>query len=97
LASAAQAKPTIEPGTSVTVTVSSGPGNKGGWIGLFRVGAPADGFSTLAWGYLNGTQVAPSAGTSSATFSFVMPSKLSSLSAGLYEFAFSPKTTSRRR
>jgi hypothetical protein len=77
--------------SSETVSVSGGPGNPNDWVGLYRVGAASDNEHLLAWGYLNGTQVAPSTGTSSATFTFVMPSNLSNLSAGLYEFRFFAK------
>ena len=85
LTGAAQAQSAIEPGSSVTVTVSSGPGNKGDWIGLFRVGAPAYGFSTLAWAFLSGAHNYPDTGMSIAKVTFVLPSNLS---PGQYEFRF---------
>jgi hypothetical protein len=84
------ATPTLA-GSSEAISVSGGPGNPNDWVGLYRVGSSSDNEHLLAWGYLNGTQVAPPTGTSSATFTFVMPSNLSSLSAGLYEFRFFAK------
>jgi hypothetical protein len=85
LTGAAEADPSIAAGSSVTVSVSSGPGNKGDWIGLFRVGAPSDGFDTLAWAFLSGTQTYPDTGMSMAKFKFVLPPHLS---PGQYEFRF---------
>ena len=56
----AQANPVINPGSSITESVSSGPGSKEDWVGLFRVGAPEDGFNTLALCFLSGTHAYPS-------------------------------------
>jgi hypothetical protein len=75
----------IQPGSTVTISVSSGPGNKGDWIGLFRVGSAEDGFNTLAWCFLSGTQAYPSEAMSMAKIPFVLPKNLS---PGEYEFRF---------
>src|SRR5258706_2489907 len=84
LTAAAQATtPVVEPGSSMTVSISSGPGNKGDWVGLFRVGAAEDGFNTLAWCFLSGTHDYPSGGITATKFTFVLPKNLN---AGQYEF-----------
>lgn len=78
----------IQAGSSETISISGGPGGTNDWVGLFRAGSASDEEHLLAWGYLNGRQNAPSSGLSSATFTFPMPSGLSNLNAGLYEFRF---------
>lgn len=84
--SAAQTDAPIAPGSTMTVSVTGGPGNKGDWVGLFRVGAAEDGFNTLAWCFLSGTHEYPSADDMRlATFPFVLPK---ALPAGQYEFRF---------
>lgn len=87
VASAAQTSGTpIAPGSTMTVSVTGGPGNKGDWVGLFRVGAAEDGFNTLAWCFLSGTHDYPSNDDMRlATFPFVLPK---ALPAGRYEFRF---------
>lgn len=83
LASAAQADPSIGPGSSMTVSVSGGPGNRGDWVGLFRVGAAEDGFNTLAWCFLSGTHDYPQEPTGNTEIKFVLPKNLQ---PGQYEF-----------
>jgi hypothetical protein len=65
----------VQPGGTVTVTVSGSDGGKHDWVGLFAVGA--SNFSNpILWEYLNGTQTVPSSGVTSATLTFVLPSNL---------------------
>jgi hypothetical protein len=85
LAGEGQAGLAIQPGSSPNVSVSGGPGNKNDWVGLFRVGAPADGFNTMEWCYLSGTKKELPAGKTATEFPFVLPKNLS---ARQYEFHF---------
>ncbi len=62
---------TVNPGDSLTVQVTGGPGNASDWMALTTAGAPNATF--LAWSYLNGTQSAPASGLTSATLSFTLP------------------------
>jgi hypothetical protein len=72
---------TVGPRTNVTVSVSSGPGNTTDWVELVPVGTPDSGF--IEWQYLNGSQTAPSSGSTSATLTFTTPAGF-----GNYEFRF---------
>jgi len=68
-------------GGSVTVTVSGGPGNRGDWVALARVGSAAN--VNVGWKYLSGTQAQPATGLTFAELTFVIPP-----TAGPYEFRF---------
>lgn len=67
-----------EPGSTLTVGISGGPGNTSDWVGLFAVGA-SDG-NALQWSYLNGQTTPPATGLTSATLNFQMPT-----ASGTYE------------
>ena len=73
----------VQPGASVSVTVSNGPGNTTDWIGLYPSTAPNDAPSLLTWKYLNDAQTPPASGKTAATLTFSMPS-----TAGTYQFRF---------
>jgi len=62
-------------GGTVTATVANGPGTPGDWVGLYDAGGTA-----VQWQYLNGTQVKPATGVSSATVTFMLPA-----TPGLYQ------------
>jgi len=55
-------------GGSVTAIVSNAPGTTGDWVGLYDSGG-----AVLSWRYLNGTQVKPLVGVSSASVTFTLP------------------------
>jgi Big-like domain-containing protein len=60
---------TVAPGGSVSATVLNGTGNRTDWVGLF-VGNSS---TYVDWKYLNGSQVAPVTGMTTATVSFSLP------------------------
>jgi hypothetical protein len=60
---------TVTPGGSVSATVLNGTGNRNDWVGLF-VGNSS---TYVDWKYLNGSQVAPATGLTTATVSFALP------------------------
>src|SRR6185436_19396065 len=60
---------TVAPGGTVSVSVSSGPGARTDWVGIFATGAS----TYVDWRYLNGTQTAPATGLTAATFNLTMP------------------------
>src|SRR5947209_1035487 len=60
---------TVAAGSTVSVTVTGGPGNTTDWVGLYNAGASD--FSYLAGRYLNGsTTTPPATGLTTATFNF---------------------------
>ncbi len=65
--------------TTVSLSISGGPGNPADWVALYPVGA-ADG-DYLRWYYLSGTDWPPETGVTSATFPTYAP-----LVAGEYEW-----------
>jgi hypothetical protein len=67
-------------GGSVTAMVTSGPGNRLDWVGVYPVGAPDSGVALLDWKYLTNSRTPPASGLSNATLMFAMP-----LTAGSYE------------
>jgi len=73
----------VQPGASVSVTVSNGPGTTTDWVGLFSSADPNDNPHLISWLYLNGAQTPPSSGKTAATLTFSMPS-----TAGTYQFRF---------
>lgn len=72
---------TVAAGSTVSVSITNGPGNATDWIGLYTAGTSD--FSYLNWCYMNGTQTAPATGLTNATFGFPLPS-----TPGDYEFRF---------
>lgn len=68
-------------GTSITVEMSSGPGNPNDWIALY----PVAGASTehIDWRYLNNATVAPTVGLTNAIVTVIAP-----VTPGEYEFRF---------
>ena len=56
---------TVVAGTSVTVSLTGGPGNATDWIGLAPALSPNSTF--IDWRYLNGTTVPPASGSTSGT------------------------------
>ncbi len=70
---------TAAPGSTLTVSVSSGAGNLYDWIGFFSAGA-ANG---SAWWYMNGSQTPPTAPSTSASFTTTAPT-----TNGVYEFRY---------
>lgn len=68
-------------GGSVSVTVSGGPGNRGDWVALAKVGSAAN--VNLDWKYLSGTRIPPATGLTFAELTFAIPQ-----TAGEYEFRF---------
>ena len=72
---------TVRAGSTISVTVSNGPGHISDWVMMVPAGA-----APQTWGsymYLSGTKTRPAAGMTSATISFTAPA-----SAGNYEFRF---------
>src|SRR5207247_1137246 len=70
---------TVNGGSTVTVTMSNGPGHRTDWVGLFQQGAANTGYAD--WQYLGGANVPPVTGSTSATLPFTMPT-----AAGPFEF-----------
>jgi len=76
------ASPTIaQTGTTITATVTDGPGNPTDLLGLFKVDAESHAFE--AFRYLNGLQTPPTVGLSNATLTFAAP-----MVPGLYNIRF---------
>src|SRR3989475_12243531 len=57
-------------GGTVTATVANGPGAPGDWVGLYDAGGNA-----VSWQYLNGTQVKPATGVTTAAVNLKRPAK----------------------
>jgi RHS repeat-associated protein len=70
---------TVATGSTVTVTLTNGPGYLGDWVSLSTVGSANGAY--VQWKYLSGSQSTPPSGMTSATVYFVMPA-----TAGTYEF-----------
>lgn len=68
-------------GSSVTVSLSGGPGNPTDWIGLAPVGSPDS--TLLDWRYLNGATVPPATGLTNGSVQFLAPA-----TPGDYELRF---------
>jgi uncharacterized protein YegP (UPF0339 family) len=62
---------TVAAGGTLTVTIANGPGSRLDWVALYPT--TASGAAFIDWKYLNGLRTAPSAGVTSATLTFVMP------------------------
>jgi len=73
---------TVARGAQVNAVVANGPGNRLDWVGLYRTSA-SDTQGGVDERYLNGSYVAPSAGSTAATVSFTAPT-----TAGTYNFRF---------
>ncbi len=76
-------------GSTLSVSVSGGPGNATDWVALATAGT-AD-TSYLDWRYLNGATAPPSSGLTSATLAFTAP-----VIAGSYELRFFVNNTYQR-
>jgi YD repeat-containing protein len=72
---------TVAAGSTVSLSITGGPGNTTDWIGLYAAGTSD--YSYLNWCYLSGTQSLPATGLTSATFGFPLPS-----TPGDYDFRF---------
>ena len=72
----------VQPGGVINFTVSGGPGNATDWVGLYQTSG-ADAGGQIQWKYLNGQNVAPATGMSSATLQFTAPA-----SPGTYNIRF---------
>ena len=59
-------------GSSITASITSGPGNPADWVGLYAVSVANPG-GWINWNYLNGTRTQPGAGLTSANLPFSMP------------------------
>jgi hypothetical protein len=64
------------------VTVADGPGYRGDWVVLAKVGTAVTS-TPLDWKYMNGTRSQPATGLTSAVLTFTMPQ-----TPGEYEFRF---------
>jgi subtilisin family serine protease len=63
---------TVNPGGTITGTVSNGPGNALDWIGLYCPASLGDA-SFIDWRYLNNTKSPPASGLTNATVTFTAP------------------------
>jgi len=70
-------------GGTVTATVANGPATAGDWVGLYDANGAA-----VQWQYLDGTQVKPTTGTSSATVTFTLPAAAGTYHARLFNAAY---------
>src|SRR5438876_7882708 len=80
---------TVAPGATVSVGVTSGPGNPKDWLALYPTGAADSAY--LDWFFLNGTKSAPAVGLTTATVPFTLPTTL-----GDYEVRFFANNTFQR-
>src|SRR5438876_2975783 len=80
---------TVVPGATVSVGVTSGPGNPKDWLALYPTGAADSAY--LDWFFLNGTKSAPAAGLTTATVPFTLPKM-----PGTYEVRFFANDTFQR-
>ena len=69
----------MQPGDTVTVHVSGGPGNTTDWVGLAQSSSLDT--SYVSWQYLNGAESLPSQPLADAPLTFTLPA-----TAGSYEF-----------
>jgi hypothetical protein len=69
----------------MTIMVTNGPGYPTDWVGWYAAGAPivSGGLAGDTWVYANGTQVAPSTGSSSFSVMMAAPA-----TAGSYQMRF---------
>ena len=70
-------------GSTITVSLTGGPGNPTDWMGLAPTGSPDT--TLVDWRYLNGTTVAPASGLTSGTVQFLAPSTAGSYEIRLFE------------
>jgi len=70
-------------GGAVTATVANGPGTAGDWVGLYDATGTA-----LQWQYLDGTQVKPATGVSTATVTFTLPATVGTYHARLFNAVY---------
>src|SRR5439155_970064 len=80
---------TVAPGATVSVGVTSGPGNPKDWLALYPTGAADSAY--LDWFFLNGTKSAPAVGVTTATVPFTLPH-----TPGTYEVRFFANNTYQR-
>lgn len=73
---------TVARGGTIRATVSGGPGNRRGWVGLYRA-SDADQAGGVVEKYLDGQATPPATGLTSATIAFTAP-----YTRGTYEFRF---------
>lgn len=71
----------VDAGSVTVVSVSSGPGNTGDWVGLYPIGGVDTAY--VDWRYLNDTAAMPSDPVNAATLHFGTPT-----AAGSFEFRF---------
>ena len=76
-------------GGTVTATIANGPGLPGDWVGLYDAAGTA-----VQWQYLNGTQVKPATGVTSATVTFMLPTGPGTYQARLFNAAYTLVATS---
>jgi uncharacterized protein YegP (UPF0339 family) len=69
-------------GQNFTVAVANGPASRYDWVGFYPSSATGAG-GAISWKYLNGLQVVPATGVSSANLTFVAPTQ-----AGQYRVRF---------
>ena len=62
---------TVGSGSTFTVTVANGPGNRLDWVTLTPATGPDGPY--IAWKYLNGSSTPPTVGLTSATVTFIAP------------------------
>ena len=62
----------VNPGGTISFTVSNGPANPKDWVTLSATSAPDNTY--VDWKYLNGSKTAPATGQSGATLQFTAPS-----------------------
>jgi uncharacterized protein YodC (DUF2158 family) len=65
------ATPSVNPGGTISFSVSGGPANPSDWLALVVTSGPDSGY--VKWMYLNGTTTMPASGVSSASLQFTAP------------------------
>src|SRR5882672_6009111 len=71
-------------GGTVTATIANAPGTPGDWIGLYATG----GATAVNWQYLNGTQVKPATGVTTAVLTLQLPSTAGTYQVRLFNAAY---------
>lgn len=74
----------VAPGATVSVKVNGGKSGVQEWVGLYLAANPDSAYSVDSnWQYLSGTQTQPTAGLSSTTLQFMVPT-----APGVYNFRY---------
>jgi subtilisin family serine protease len=86
------AAPTVNPGGTIEVTLSNGPGGPTDWIGLYPVSSSDGAF--VDWLYLNGLKTPPATGVASITLRLPAPATSGAYQVRLFTNGYTRLATS---